>query len=199
MLAHNLVHLVSSKVCSLVSSAFHCNINVRVHRVIRTRAFRVGPTILVGTAAQHPRIGAYKVGNRPFTHLLAYVSLSDKITVFNMCHPFAEESWRTKTCIPRIRAAALRLQYFAMRKERAKQRTNETILTFRATETLVRRAVDRFTNFLFTLPSAPDARKQKIEKIRKLGRILWVNTGVLDASWMEFLRAQCVIDLYDLD
>ena len=86
-----------------------------------------------------------------------------------------------------------------MRKERAKQRAKESLLTFRTTEVLVRRAVDRFTTFLTTLPSAPDARKEQIDKIRKLGRVLWVNTGVLDVSWMEFLRAQCVIDLYDLD
>ena len=86
-----------------------------------------------------------------------------------------------------------------MRKERAKQRAKESLLTFRTTEVFVRRVVDRFTNFLFTLPSARDAREEQIDKIRKLGRILWVNKGVLDASWMEFLRVQCIIDLYDLD
>jgi hypothetical protein len=89
-----------------------------------------------------------------------------------------------------------------MPKERAKQRAKESLLTFRTTEVLfVRRAVDRSTTFLTTLPSqaAPDAREEQIDKIRKRGRVLWVNTGVLDVSWMEFLRAQCVIDLYDLD
>jgi hypothetical protein len=86
-----------------------------------------------------------------------------------------------------------------MPKERAKQRAKQSLLTFRTTEVFVRRVVDRFTTFLTTLPSAPDAREEQIYKIRKLGRILWVNTGVLDATWMEFLRAQCVIDLYDLD
>jgi hypothetical protein len=119
--------------------------------------------------------------------------------VSNAWHPFAEESWRTKTRIPHIRAAALRLQFFAMRKDRAKQCARESLLTFRTTEGFVKRAVDRFQNFLFTLPSAPDAREEQIDKIRKLGRILWVNTGVLDVSWMKFLRAQCIIDLYDLD
>jgi len=110
-----------------------------------------------------------------------------------------QESWRTKTRIPHTRAATLRLQFFAMRKGRANQCAKESLLTFRTTEVFVKRAVDRFTDFLFTLPSAPDARQEQIDKIRKLGRILWVNTGVLDVSWMEFLRAQCVIDLYDLD
>jgi hypothetical protein len=86
-----------------------------------------------------------------------------------------------------------------MRKERAKQCAKESLLRFRTTEVFVRRVVDRFTNFLFTLPSTRGAREEQIDKIRKLGRILWVNTGVLDASWMEFLRAQCIIDLYDLD
>ena len=60
----NVVHLVvSSKACSFVSTSFRCNVNVRVHRVIRTRAFCVRSTILVGTATQHPGIGADKVGN----------------------------------------------------------------------------------------------------------------------------------------
>jgi hypothetical protein len=86
-----------------------------------------------------------------------------------------------------------------MRKERAKQRAKESLLTFRTTDVFVRRAVDRFKTFLSTLPSAPEAREEQIDKIRKLGRILSVNTGALDLSWMEFLRAQCVIDLYDLD
>jgi hypothetical protein len=86
-----------------------------------------------------------------------------------------------------------------MRKERAKQCAKESLLTFRTTEVFVKRAVERFTNFLSTLPSAPNAREQQIDKIRKLGRILWVNMGVLDVSWMEFLRAQCIIDLDDLD
>ena len=86
-----------------------------------------------------------------------------------------------------------------MRKERAKQCTKETLLTFRTTEAFVKRVVDRFTNFLFILPSAPDAREQQVDKIKKLGRILWVNTGVLDVSWTEFLRAQCIVDVYDLD
>lgn len=135
--------------------------------------------------------------------LYSFVGVSElvryQLTVSNAWHPFAEESWRTKTRIPHIRAAALRLQFFAMRKERAKQCAKESLLTFRTTEVFVKRVVDRFTNFLFTLPSARDAREEQIEKIRKLGRILWVNTGVLDASWMEFLRVQCVIDLYDLD
>ena len=121
------------------------------------------------------------------------------MTVSDAWDPFSEESWRTKTRIPHIRAAVLRLQCFAMRKERAKQCAKESLLTFRTTEVFVKRVVDRFTNFLFTLPSARDAREEQIDKIRKLGRILWVNTGVLDVSWMEFLRAQCVIDLCDLD
>jgi len=86
-----------------------------------------------------------------------------------------------------------------MRKERAEQYATDSLLTFRNTEGFVKRAVDRFTTFLFTLPSAPDAREEQINKIRKLGRILWVNTGVLDVSWMKFLRAQCILDLYDLD
>ena len=86
-----------------------------------------------------------------------------------------------------------------MRKERAKQCAKESLLTFHTTEIFVKRAVDRFRDFLSTLPSAPDAREEQIDRIRKLGRILWVNTGVLDVSWIEFLRAQCVIDLYDLD
>jgi hypothetical protein len=135
--------------------------------------------------------------------LYSFVGVSElvryKLPVSNAWHPFAEESWRTKTRIPHIRAAVLRLQFFAMRKERAKHRTKESLLTFHATESFVKRVVDRFTNFLFTLPSAPDAREEQVDKIRKLGRILWVNTGVLDVSWMEFLRAQCVIDLCDLD
>ncbi len=86
-----------------------------------------------------------------------------------------------------------------MRKERAKQCAKESLLTFRTTEVFVKRAVERFTIFLSTLPSAPNAREQQIDKIRKLGRILWVNMGVLDVSWMEFLRAQCTTDLDDLD
>jgi len=86
-----------------------------------------------------------------------------------------------------------------MPKERATQCAKESLLTFRTTEVFFKRVVDRLTNFLSTLPSAPDAREEQIDKIRKLGRILSVNTGVLDVSWMEFLRAQCVIDLYDLD
>jgi hypothetical protein len=75
----------------------------------------------------------------------------------------------------------------------------ESPLTFRTTEVFVKGVVDRFTNLLFTQPSGCDAREEQIDKIRKLGRILWVNTGVLDASWLEFSRTQCVIDLYDLD
>jgi hypothetical protein len=86
-----------------------------------------------------------------------------------------------------------------MRKERANQCATESLRTFRATEEFVKRVVDRFADILSTLPSAPDAREEQIDKIRKLGCILWVNTGVLDVNWMEFLRAQCVVDLYDLD
>jgi hypothetical protein len=44
----------------------------------------------------------------------------------------------------------------------------------------------RFTTFLTRLPSAPDAREERIDKIRKLGHVLWINRGVLDVSWMEF-------------
>ncbi len=98
-----------------------------------------------------------------------------------------------------LRAVALRLQYFSMRKERAQQCAKESLLVFRTTEVFVKRALDRFTHFLITLPSAPDAREERIDKIRKLGRIIWVNMGVLDVSWVNFLRAQCVIDLDDLD
>ena len=135
--------------------------------------------------------------------LYSFVGVSELVhcmlTVSNAWHSFVEESWKTKTRISYNRAVALRLQFFSMRKERAKQCAKESLLTFRTTEVLVKRVVDRFTHFLSTLPSSPDARQEQIDKIRKLGRILWVNTGVLDVSWMEFLRAQCVIDLYDLD
>ena len=86
-----------------------------------------------------------------------------------------------------------------MRKMTANQRTKEALRTFRTTEALVKRALDRFRHFLITLPSAPNAREEQVDKIRKLGRILYVNLGVLDASWMDFLRLQCIVDLDDLD
>jgi hypothetical protein len=86
-----------------------------------------------------------------------------------------------------------------MRKTRANQFEKEVLHTFRTTEALAKRVLDRFRHFLITLPSAPDAREEQLNKIRKLGRILWVNMGVLDVSWVEFLRAQCIIDLDDLD
>jgi hypothetical protein len=86
-----------------------------------------------------------------------------------------------------------------MRKARAHQYADEALLTFRTTEVFVKRALDRFKDFLITLPSAPDAREEQVDKIRKLGRILWVNMGVLDVSWVEFLRAQCIMDHDDLD
>jgi hypothetical protein len=88
-----------------------------------------------------------------------------------------------------------------MRKAIAHQCATRALLTFRPSEHLVNQAVGRFRDYLLTLPSAsvPNARKEQIDRIRKLGRILWVNMGVLDVSWQEFLRAQCVVELDDLD
>jgi len=114
---------------------------------------------------------------------------------------FWQESKRTKTRISPFRAAMLRLLFFAMRKASAHQCATRALLTFRPTEYLVDQAVDRFRDYLLELPSAsvPNARKEQVDRIRKLGRILWVNMGVLDVSWQEFLRAQCVVELDDLD
>jgi hypothetical protein len=86
-----------------------------------------------------------------------------------------------------------------MRKARANQCAKEALLNFRTTEVLVRRALDRFRDFLIALSSAPDTRGEQVDKIRKLGRILFVNMGVLDVSWVQFLRGQCIIDHDDLD
>jgi len=119
--------------------------------------------------------------------------------VADASRPFAEESWREKTRITPLQAAALRLLSFAMRKPRACEYANRALLKFRPTEVLVNRAVDRYKEYLLTEPSAPDARKEHIDKIRKLGRLLWANVGVLDIYWQEFLRAQCVIERDDLD
>jgi hypothetical protein len=109
------------------------------------------------------------------------------------------ESLWTKTRGPPLRAAWLRLQFFAMRKAGANQCAKEALLNFRTTEVFVKRALDRFREFLITLPSAPDTRQEQVDKIRKLGRILFVNMGVLDVSWVQFLRGQCIIDHDDLD
>ena len=113
--------------------------------------------------------------------------------------PFAEESKFAKTRITPVCAARLRLIFFAMRKSNAHRCANRALLTFRPTEMFVNRAVDRFRDYLITLPSVADARQEQVDKIRKLGRILWVNLGVLDTSWQGFLRAQYVIELDDLD
>jgi hypothetical protein len=86
-----------------------------------------------------------------------------------------------------------------MCKARARQRANQALVLFRPTEVFVNRAVDRFREFLLAIPSVPDARKEQIDKIRKLGRLLWLNLADLDATWQEFLRAECVIDRDDLD
>jgi hypothetical protein len=86
-----------------------------------------------------------------------------------------------------------------MRKARAHQSSKEALHTFQTTEAFVKQALDRFRYFLITLPSAPDAREEQLNKIRKLGHILWVNLGVLDVCWVEFLREQCIVDLDDLD
>jgi hypothetical protein len=121
------------------------------------------------------------------------------LTATDASHPFADETWREKTRLAPSQAAALRLLAFAMRKPRACERANRALLKFRPTEVLVNRVVDRYKEYLLTVPSAPDARKEHIDKIRKLGRLLWANLGVLDMSWQEFLRAQCVIERDDLD
>lgn len=120
-------------------------------------------------------------------------------TTTDASRPFAEESWRDKTRITLLQAAALRLQFFAMRKPRARECTNRALLKFHPTEVLVNRVVDRYKEYLLTVPSAPAARKEHVDKIRKLVRLLWANLGVLDMSWQEFLRAQCVIERDDLD
>jgi hypothetical protein len=73
------------------------------------------------------------------------------------------------------------------------------LATFQNTEAFVKRALNLFRYFLTTLPSAPDARKEQLDKIRKLGCILWVKLGVLDTCWVEFLREQCIVDHDDLD
>jgi len=125
--------------------------------------------------------------------------LKYKLTATDASHPFPEESWRDKTRIAPPQAAVLRLLFFAMRKPRACERANLALLKFRPTEVLVNRAVDRYKEYLLTVPSAPNARKGHIDKIRKLGRLLWANLGVLDMSWQDFLRAQCVIERDDLD
>ncbi len=113
--------------------------------------------------------------------------------------PFAEESRPDKTRIAPIRAAMLRLIFFAMRKATADRCANYALFTFRPTEEFVNRAVDRFKDYLLAIPSVPDARKEHVDKIKKLGRLLWVRTGVLDVRWQEFLRAQCIIERNDLD
>lgn len=86
-----------------------------------------------------------------------------------------------------------------MRKATAHQYAKEALLTFRTTEAFLNQALDRFRIYLIALPSAPNARDEQVDKIRRLGRILFVNMGVLDVSWIEFLRSQCIIDLDDLD
>ena len=113
--------------------------------------------------------------------------------------PFVEESRRDKTRITQLQAAALRLSSFTMRKATAYECTNRALLEFRTAEVLVKQAADRFRERLLAIPSAPDARTLHVDYIRKLGRLLWANVGVLDVSWQEFLRTQCVIERDDLD
>jgi len=110
-----------------------------------------------------------------------------------------QEAKRAKTHVSPFRAAMVRLLYFSLRKQRAHEVTSRTLGVFRPTETVVKQAADRFREYLTALSCLPEARQEQVNKIRKLGSILWVNLGVLDAIWLEFLRAQCVIEANDLD
>jgi hypothetical protein len=152
-------------------------------------------------ADQIPNIYASRLARLEIEPLVAWRTHVFKYTLAatDASHPFAEESWRDKTRLAPLQAAAVRLIFFSMRKPTACECANWALSKFRPTEVIVNRAVDRYKEYLLTVPSAPDARKEHIDKIRKLGRLLWTNLGVLDKSWQDFLGAQCVIERDDLD
>jgi hypothetical protein len=122
-------------------------------------------------------------------------------TVFDAdaSRPFAEEAKRAKIHVSPFRAAMARLLYFSLRKPRAHEFASRALSIFRPTENVVTQAADRFREYLTALSCVPEARQEQVNKIRKLGSILWVNLGFLDVIWLEFLRAQCVIEVDDLD
>ncbi|KAH9964991.1 hypothetical protein BC827DRAFT_1186853 [Russula dissimulans] len=110
-----------------------------------------------------------------------------------------QEAKRAKIHVSPFRAAMARLLYFSLRKPRAHEFASRALSIFRPTENVVTQAADRFREYLTALSCVPEARQEQVNKIRKLGSILWVNLGFLDVIWLEFLRAQCVIEVDDLD
>ena len=113
---------------------------------------------------------------------------------------FPLEAKRSETRVTPFREALRRLWYFSMRKAMARHCAYRALLAFRPTEALVDRMLDRFRQYLLTLPAVSDARRREhVDKIRKLGLLLWVNVKRLDVSWREFLSAQFVVEHDDLD
>ncbi|KAH9044049.1 hypothetical protein EDB83DRAFT_1575761 [Lactarius deliciosus] len=98
-----------------------------------------------------------------------------------------------------FRAALKHLWYFSMRKVIVHHCAHRALLAFRPTEALVNRVLDRFKRYLLTLPAVSDARRQHVDDIRKLGRILWANIERLEVTWRAFLSAQYVVEQDDLD
>lgn len=114
--------------------------------------------------------------------------------------------WQAKRSETRRRVtpyggAIKRLWYFSMCKAKARHCTHRALLVFRPTEALVSRVLDRFRRYLLTLPlpAISDARREHVDDIRKLGRILWANIERLEVSWRDFLSAQYVVEHDDLD
>ncbi len=86
-----------------------------------------------------------------------------------------------------------------MRKATARQWAHRALLAFRSAEALVNGVLDRFKRYLLTLPAVSDARREHVDEIRKLGRVLWANIERLEVSWREFLSTQYVVEHDDLD
>jgi len=134
---------------------------------------------------------------------LEYASSNEyEYAVSDASRSFAEEAThakKTKTRVSPFRAAMFRLLFFSMRKQRARELASRALRAFHPTKFVAKQAANRFGEYLTALPCAPEARREQVDKIRKLGSILWVNLGVLDVIWLEFLRAQCVVEVDDLD
>ncbi|KAI0298159.1 hypothetical protein B0F90DRAFT_1669194 [Multifurca ochricompacta] len=98
-------------------------------------------------------------------------------------------STHPKTRVTPSRAATKRLCFFSMCKTKARQYADQALITFRPTEVFANKVVDRFEDALFTLPVVAEARKEHVNKIRKLGGVILANVAILNMSWQGFLRA----------
>lgn len=86
-----------------------------------------------------------------------------------------------------------------MRKATVHQFTHRALLAFRPTVALVEQALGRFRRYLLTLPAVSETMQKHVDDMRKSSSILRANIEHFGVSRQNFLSAQFVVELDDLD